>query len=771
MNATILLLVCFMFLASCGGGGGGGKNNSSSVAIKLDQTPLAFSSATQTSQLAQEVIYSLSGGSGSGVIVYSSSNTNVATIDSSGKITILGVGSTLISAKKSGDTTFKDASASFTLTVTKKAQEALQFPQLTLEIRLGDSPVSQVATGGSTANPVSYQIQNPLLATVDPITGIVTPLQFGETQIVATKAGDDLYETAETQYKLVIKKQLQSPLAFQNASLEKYLDADSFTNSLSGGSGTGELSFTSSNPSIVEVDKDQGTIKVLNYGETIITAIKKADVQFEEASASFILHVVKKPQKLLAFEKQAIEVYLGDNIYQNTVSGGSGSGLVTYSSSDEKIVQVDKYTGEIRPVMEGKVVIRATKAEDADYLASYADYSLSSILIVDKVIADIGLNETLISWEKQSGAVSYFRTSNIPCDHNNINSCANGKELYVASSAILPVKEDVPNASSPRFVAVGNNTHVASFQKIEKKSQEFSFRFGASLTAFKDQLLVIGGFEDNSGNPICNNEIWSSKDGVTWTQAKKNAAFTARSNHKIVEFNNALWLYGGEICIDKGILFSKELWRSEDGVNWTQVRQNTNMSTRSKPSLVVFNEKMWLTGGAYENTEIWSSSDGFLWEKAVADAPFKSRSGQLMVAFKNRLWLIGGLTFGPGDFIIKNDIWSSADGINWVKEKENADFSPRREHEAFVFNNELYLIGGNDNSADSKNESWRSTNGIDWKLANSPITSNSLATSQVVFFNNYFWLLERNVAHNLRRSADGLNWYLPQKIRLEWNPR
>ena len=142
-----------MFLASCGGGGGGGKNNSSSVAIKLDQTPLAFSSATQTSQLAQEVIYSLSGGSGSGVIVYSSSNTNVATIDSSGKITILGVGSTLISAKKSGDTTFKDASASFTLTVTKKAQEALQFPQLTLEIRLGDSPVSQVATGGSTANP------------------------------------------------------------------------------------------------------------------------------------------------------------------------------------------------------------------------------------------------------------------------------------------------------------------------------------------------------------------------------------------------------------------------------------------------------------------------------------------------------------------------------------------------------------------------------------------------------------------------------------------
>ena len=770
MNATILLLVCFMFLASCGGGGGGGKNNSSSVAIKLDQTPLAFSSATQTSQLAQEVIYSLSGGSGSGVIVYSSSNTNVATIDSSGKITILGAGSTLISAKKSGDTTFKDASASFTLTVTKKAQEALQFPQLTLEIRLGDSPVSQVATGGSTANPVSYQIQNPLLATVDPITGIVTPLQSGETQIVATKAGDDLYETAETQYKLVIKKQLQSPLAFQNASLEKYLDADSFTNSLSGGSGTGELSFTSSNPSIVEVDKDQGTIKVLNYGETIITAIKKADLQFEEASASFILHVVKKPQKPLEFEKQAIEVYLGDNIYQNTVSGGSGNGLVTYSSSDEKIAQVDKYTGEIKPVMEGKVVIRATKAEDPNYLASYADYSLSSILIVDKVIADIGLNETLVSWEKQSGAVSYFRTSNIPCDHNNVNACVNGKELYVASTTTLPLKDDLLNASTPGFIAVGNNTHIASFQRIEKKSPEFSYRFDASFIAFKNKLFVIGGIQ-YADDDTCNNEIWTSKDGLSWTQAKKNAAFSARSRHQIIEFNNALWLYGGEVCMDQGSYFSNELWRSEDGTNWTQVPINTPMSSRSNHSFIVFNGKMWIFGGAFGNTEIWSSSEGSYWEKAVTDAPFKARTGQQIVVFKNKLWLIGGLTFGPEDFVIKNDIWSSDDGINWVKEKENANFSPRQKHQVIAFNNELYLIGGNGNDFGSKNESWRSTNGADWELVNSPIINAALSSSQVTLFNNYLWLLENNVKHSVWRSKDGINWYTPQRVRLEWSPR
>lgn len=771
--ATVILCLSTLLIISCGGGGGGGgKSNPPPAPTKVDQTPLVFSSTALSASLGQEINYSLQGGSGTGVISYSSSNVNVATIDISGKISILGVGNTIITAKKSGDQTYKETSAAFSLTVSKKPQENFQFPQLTLEIRLGETPSPLTATGGNTANPTSYKIENTAIATIDPITGNITLLKSGETRVIATKAGDDLYDSAETQYRLIIKKQLQSPLAFQELQIEKNIDVGNFKNNITGGSGTGAISYTSSNPLVANVDEAQGTINLLSYGETIISVTKKADEQFEEATASFTLTVVKKQQRPLAFEKPAIEVYLGDTIYSNPLTGGSGSGLLTYSSSDENIAVIDKFTGQITPIAEGKVVINASKAGDADYLADTEEYSLQVSLIVDGLIADAGLDETLISWRKQSGAISYFRTTNTPCDINNINSCSNGKELYIAATTVLPVKDNLLNASSPGFVAVGNNTHISSFQKIEKKSPAFTYRSNAEFIAFKNQLFVIGGVQ-NTDIPACNNEIWISKDGLTWNQAKKHAAFSARNKHQIIEFNNALWLYGGEECIGTqgASQYSNELWRSEDGINWAQVYIDTPMSSRADHSFIAFNGKMWLSGGAYGNSEIWSSSDGSTWEKVVADAPFKSRRGQQMVAFNNKLWLIGGLTFGPENFTIKNDIWSSMDGINWAKETESANFSPRQQHQVVAFNNALYLIGGNSNDFGSKNESWRSVNGVDWSLINSPIINGALSSSQVTTFNNQIWLLENNSAHSLWRSTDGIKWYVPQKILLQWMPR
>jgi len=58
-------------------------------------------------------------GSGSGAITYSSSDTSVATVNNSGVVTILKVGSTTITATKASDGTYAQASVSYTLTITK----------------------------------------------------------------------------------------------------------------------------------------------------------------------------------------------------------------------------------------------------------------------------------------------------------------------------------------------------------------------------------------------------------------------------------------------------------------------------------------------------------------------------------------------------------------------------------------------------------------------------------------------------------------------------
>jgi len=56
-----------------------------------------------------------------------------------------------------------------------------------------------------------------------------------------------------------------------------------------------------------------------------------------------------------------------------------------------------------------------------------------------------------------------------------------------------------------------------------------------------------------------------------------------------------------------------------------------------------------------------------------------------------------------------NDIWSSDDAINWVKESSNADFSERSGHQVVLFKDKLWLIGGWDRAA--TNDIWSSDNG------------------------------------------------------------
>lgn len=765
---TALFFISLTILTACGGGG---NNAPSSTATKIDQTPLAFASAQQSFRLGQEVIYSLSGGSGSGAVIYSSSNTNVATIDSSGKVSIIGVGSTTITVQKSGDATYKDASASFTLIITKKLQDSFVFPQASLEHRLGDQMLSLTATGGSGSGSISYSLENATLATIDTSTGVITPLKAGTTRVFATKATDEMFEKADAEYSLIIKKQLQTPLVFQLNHVEKLIDAGSFLNELTGGSGTGELIYSTNNSTVATINEKTGEVSVLNSGNVNISVTKKEDENFEEATTAFTLSVIKKTQSKLEFSTNYLETYLGSNVYENHLTGGSGNGLVTFISGDENIATVDKFTGQLTLINEGQTTISAIKAEDSNYQATTTTYTLDVGVIVDELIADVGLNETLISWKKQQGAISYFRTRSLPCEHNTINTCDEGTELSIPTQEALPIKDNTINIFAPGYISVGNNKHISTFQLLNKKSPAFSKRSDPELISFKNKFFIIGGITYGD-QYICNNEIWSSIDGVTWVQEKKKAAFSARNSHQIIEFNNSLWLYGGEECIgtDGASWGPADLWHSDDGINWTQVQVDVALGSRIDHSFIVFKEKMWLYGGQYGNSEIWSSADGTAWEKAAINAPFQSRSGQQMVVFDNKMWLIGGLIFEQDGFNVKNDIWSSSDGINWVKEKENAHFSSRQKHQIVEFKGALYLIGGNANDFGSMNEVWRSTNAIDWTLINSPVIDNPLSASQVVVFNNQLWLLEYSGAF-LWRSYDANNWYVPMKVPTEWQAR
>jgi len=138
--------------------------------------------------------FSITGSASSGLpLSYSSSNTSVATVSGS-VVTIVGAGSTTITASQSGNSSFNSAtSVSQALTVNKVGQ-TISFTTLPAKT-YGDSAFA--LTGSSTSGlSVSYSSSNPSVATVSGST--VTIVAAGAATITAAQAGNSNYNAASS---------------------------------------------------------------------------------------------------------------------------------------------------------------------------------------------------------------------------------------------------------------------------------------------------------------------------------------------------------------------------------------------------------------------------------------------------------------------------------------------------------------------------------------------------------------------------------------------
>lgn len=254
----------------------------------------------------------------------------------------------------------------------------------------------------------------------------------------------------------------------------------------------------------------------------------------------------------------------------------------------------------------------------------------------------------------------------------------------------------------------------------------FPPRTGHQLVVYNNQLWVIGGWDGKAYK----NDVWSSRDGIHWILQTANAAFAPRSSHQVVAYKNKLWVIGGRLGDIKnkdGQLtgLSNDVWSSLDGVTWTQQTANAKFLPRMGHQVAVFNNKLWLVGGfnLSDDGDVWSSRDGSNWVQETAKAEFGFRNFSSLVAYNNQLWVIAGHTLDSVD-PYKNDVWSSSDGVSWARKKEHAEFSVRWGLEVVSFNKQLFVIGGDagvkekETPYQMKNDIWSSRSGIGWQVVN-----------------------------------------------------
>ncbi len=266
-----------------------------------------------------------------------------------------------------------------------------------------------------------------------------------------------------------------------------------------------------------------------------------------------------------------------------------------------------------------------------------------------------------------------------------------------------------------------------------------------------------------------------------WVLATSNAAWSGRRGHASLVFDNKMWVIGGaHQNIGEGNSVN-DVWASADGVSWDLVQNTAAWAARKAFGAVVYRDSLWVLGGQTSDSEgedddsendVWASADGIDWVLKTADAGYRSASiGLSVVVFKDSLWVLS----------LEERIWSSGDGINWNERVSDTPFSERYNHQMLVFNNSLWLLGGFGKPTPSSNfqglsDTWFSDDGVNWIQSQSFANWGERFNHTAVVFNDKMWVIAGSKGYHhityrdVWTSSNGRVW-TEDSVDVSWGAR
>ena len=294
-------------------------------------------------------------------ITYSSSNQEVATIDATGVVTLVGPGTTVIKATTEADDTYREGVAQYTLTV--KASSVTLPYSIDFKSDLGDW-ISITTTGTAQWSSSQYGAQINAAGKGATEAYLISP-KIEDENILLTFvnqkgfSGNDLQLLYSTDY---------NPNTMQptEATWNDITDRASWGTS---GAGWGTA-------------VESGEIEFFDLTEPIRFAFKYLVPANEDAAGWQItdLAIQTAHKKIkLAFNNISNEKTLvfTEGFTYNSAATATPERPITYSSENQEVATIDTETGEVTLVGPGTTVISAATEGDEMYAAGLAQYTLT----------------------------------------------------------------------------------------------------------------------------------------------------------------------------------------------------------------------------------------------------------------------------------------------------------------------------------------------------------------------------------------------------------
>jgi len=430
---------------------------------------------------------------------FASSNTSVATL-SGRTVTIVGAGSTVITATQAATASRGQLDISATLVVSK-AQPVITIAPITklygnASFRPVPTTTNTDAIGGSvftfTSNNIS--VVSMLDASLVRINGI------GSATLSITQAASANFTDASSSVVVTVNKGVSgfSASTFTVAANKTYGDAAFAITTVPISSSTGTITYTSSDENVATITSNGSgnAITLVGQGTVTFTASQAESALYTaDTKTSNTLTVVRKTAALTRDTPSAdtISKVYGNAAFTVTATNES-NGTFSFTSSDPSIATIDGSTGEVTIVAVGSTTLTATRSQTAQYNASSVSWTLN---IARGTTTLVGISSqtrnvtatsfTVTATSASDGAVSYALqnpSSTVLTIHPTsglITLLSPGSAVIVASQAQGTMYEAPANLTATITVTAAGNTlqgatltNTQSFANVDLS--------GASLT-------------------------------------------------------------------------------------------------------------------------------------------------------------------------------------------------------------------------------------------------------------------------------------------------
>jgi hypothetical protein len=361
----------------------GGTLSNSNYVIAVSPLDFTISQTTQAAVLlttftgvyATDLTLEASGGSGPGGYSFAVISAGTAGCSIIGNVlNAVSPGTCTVAATRAASTNYLIASSgAITVTIIKATQSSVS---LTSTSGTFNTNISLSASGGTGSGGYSFAVSDVGTAGCSVVSGTaLTSSSAGSCTVTVTRAGDDYYEPRSVAAVVTFAKDTQNALSLRDNSGD--LDSG-IALSVSGGSGTGAVSYSvtsgSANCSITA-----GVVNARFAGTCSLTSTKAADVNYLQRQITNTLTFVKATQS-------PIQITSTSGTYGTpvalTISGGSGSGSLSYSVSDDGSASCVVNGTQLTFTSAGSCRVTATR--DADNVFDSRS-SASTTITIDRI--------------------------------------------------------------------------------------------------------------------------------------------------------------------------------------------------------------------------------------------------------------------------------------------------------------------------------------------------------------------------------------------------